>query len=336
MPIIDFTKIDTYAFLDVDSDEAKAFTTYLGYVRAVDELISARFGEGNFDLIRLALDATGRLSKLRAKPFQGDPALVRSLLLNAWISEMHLHTVDDTDAGRVRISNHAAPVHSYYAASRMATAWLAVLKGSAPTTHATLLSTVSQTVGEMAALYPAPWGLRCDALEGTPSYIGFDAPPAACSNLSSTVPSTDRIAQCLRTTRGRQLDDLVAETKRQLKTKRAPNGTRKLRDGKLNPTTVFDFLWRSRTRSNYGDPGMFYMGALSEFDVLAYHHAVRRITAATMFIFEAMVAQRAQAVFDEASTHFISRDRSGISDRVLVPRLAALGLVARRTSAGAA
>lgn len=336
MPIIDFSKVDTYAFIDADSDEAKAFTTYLGYVRAIDDLITDRYGAGSYALLRLALDVDGRLTKLRAKPFQGDPTLLRSLLLNAWISEMHLHTVDDTDPGRVRISNHAAPVHSYYASSRMAMAWLAVLKGSAPTTHSTLLATVSKTIGGMIGLYPTPWGLRCSALEGTAVYRGFPAPPATCSNLAANVPSLDRIAQCLRTTRSRQLDELVGETKRQLKVVRAPNGTRKRRDERLNPTTVFDFLWRSRTRSNYGDPGMFYMGALGDPDVLGYHHAVRRVTAATMFIFEAMIAQRAQTVLEGASTHFISRDRSSIADRMLVPRLVALGLAAPAAHRGVA
>ena len=336
MPIIDFSTVDIYAFLDTDSDEAKAFFTYLGYVRAIDDFITESYGDGSYDLLRLALDAEGRLTRLRGKPFRGDPTVLRSLLLNAWISELHLHTVDDTDPGRVRISNHAAPVHSYYAASRMATAWLALLKGRPPTTHATLLATVSETIGGMPGLYPAPWGLRCTALEGGTAYLGFPAPPAACSNLASNVPPHDRIAQCLRTTRSRQLNDLVGETKRQLRVARAPNGTRRRRDERLNPTTVFDFLWRSRTRSNYGDPGMFYMGALGDWDVLSYHHAVRRVTAATMFIFEAMIAQRAQTVFEEASTHFISRDRSAIADRVLVPRLVALGLAAPGARRGVA
>jgi hypothetical protein len=132
------------------------------------------------------------------------------------------------------------------------------------------------------------------------------------------------------------LDDLVDETKRQLRVDRAPPGTRRGRDQHLTATTVFDFLWRSRTRANYGDPGMFFMGALGEWDVLGYHRAVRRITAATMFIFEAMIAQRARSVLEEASTHFISRDRSGIADSVLIPRLVALGLAAPADESGVA
>lgn len=335
MPNVDFFKVDTYAFLDADSNEAKAFTTYLGYVCAIDNLTIELYGAPGFDLLRLSLDREDRLTRLREKPFRGDPTTLRSLLLNAWISELHLHTVDDTNAGRVRISNHAAPVHSYYATSRMATAWLSVLKGSAPLNHTTLLATVSETIGGMSALYPPPWGLRCNAVDGAAEYLGFPRPPGACSNLASTVSPLDRIAQSLRTTRNRQLDDLVVETKRQLRLKRAPKGTRRRRDETLRPTTVFDFLWRSRTRSNYGDPGMFYMGALGDSEVLGYHHAVRRLTAMTMFLFEAMIAQRAQAVLEEASTHFISRDRSGISDKVLIPRLAALGLAAASAVRGA-
>ncbi len=41
-PLIEFRHVDVFAFLDADSDEAKAFTTYAGYVDAFSELIIER------------------------------------------------------------------------------------------------------------------------------------------------------------------------------------------------------------------------------------------------------------------------------------------------------
>lgn len=335
MPIIDFRHVDVFAFLDADSNEAKAFTTYAGYVGAFSELIVGRYGSQDpYPAIVGALDRKGRLTRLTGKLYGGPANPVAALLINAWLSELHLHLVDSSNAGVVRIANHAAPVHTYYATTRAASAWLQVLNGAVPTTHAGCLDQIGQLVATGGSLYPDPWILACTALRPVHTYNGFPSPPQPCSNLSTSSSSTDRLAMCLRTTRERQVAALVAETRRQLRRTRAPNGELARRDGKLRPTTMVDFLWRIRTRSNYGDPAMFYMGALTDDQVLSYLRAMKVITATTMFLFEAMIAKRAPAILADAADHFIARDRSGVTDQVLVPRLAALGF-ARRRRAGA-
>ena len=69
------------------------------------------------------------------------------------------------------------------------------------------------------------------------------------------------------------------------------------------------------------------MGTLTPERAAAYVQSVQTFTAATMFVFETLVAHRAPAVVRDAGVHFTSRDRSGVSDFVLVPRLRALGLL---------
>jgi len=44
-----------------------------------------------------------------------------------------------------------------------------------------------------------------------------------------------------------------------------------------------------------------------------------------MFLFEALVSQRAKTLLEEAAVHFISRDRSGLAETLIVPRLRNLG-----------
>ncbi len=334
MPIVQFQNVDVFAFLDADSAESKAFTTYAGYVGALSELISDAYGLSDpYPALIGALDRFGRLTRLRNKPYSGPAAPVASLLINAWLSELHLHLVDPTDAGFVRIANHAAPVHAYYATTRAASAWLHVLNGTVPNTHAGCLDQMGQLVAKGVALYPQPWTFACTGLRPSVTYAGFPVPPQPCSNLSSTAPAADRMAKCLRTTRERQIVSLVAETRRQLRRDRAPRGEALRRDAALRPTTPFDFLWRIRTRANYGDPAMFYMGALTERQVLGYLEAMKVTTATTMFLFEAMVGYRAPTVLADAADHFIARDRSRLTDQVLVPRLAALGFVRRKRRA---
>jgi hypothetical protein len=43
-----------------------------------------------------------------------------------------------------------------------------------------------------------------------------------------------------------------------------------------------------------------------------------------MFLFEAMVSEKARKLVTETAVHFTSRDRAKIADQVLVPRLKAL------------
>lgn len=325
MPRINFSELDVFSVVDADTDEAKAFLTYLGYVRGIDALICDAWGDLSFDAVVAAMDSSGRLRRMRGRRYVGPEGIVTSLLLNSWLTELHLHTPDTTDAGVIRIANHMASVYAYYATTRSATAWLQVLNNAAPTTHAALLKQMAKLISGSTDLYPEPWGMRCTALYPTPVYAGFASPPGPCSNLARASNPYDIVGMCLRTTRGRQVKEAVNERKRQLRRAKAPRGEKQRCDQSVPPTTVFNFLWRARTRSNYGDPAMFYMGALGDDDVLAYHRALRRITAGTCFVFEALIAQRAPELLINAATHFITRDRSRLSDDVLLPRLSALG-----------
>jgi hypothetical protein len=75
---------------------------------------------------------------------------------------------------------------------------------------------------------------------------------------------------------------------------------------------------------------MYYVGTLHADRSKAYATAVRVWNTATMFVFEALIAQRARAVLEDTAVHFISRDRSGLAGDLIVPRLRALGLLAQR------
>jgi hypothetical protein len=94
----------------------------------------------------------------------------------------------------------------------------------------------------------------------------------------------------------------------------------------MEATTVFDFGWRMRARSHYGDPAMFYAGTLTHDRSRLFAESIRLWTGATMSVFEALVAQGAPALLEETATRFIARDRSEISARLITPRLQALGL----------
>ncbi len=292
-----------FSFVDVDTPEAHAFTTYLAYWEAFASIITELYG----DLERV-FDELARHKKFRSlssSQFAGDTVRLRELLLSSWHHELGLHMVDEDDP-RVIAYNHQVLV--------------------SPTNHRSALSAMAQML-HGSRLLPAPWSLTCTKAGEPAEWWGFPHPPGSVSNLSSNYDCYDMVAKALQTTKVRRLKELVAVEKTALKVKRAPNGTLLKVDQRSEPTTVFDVLWRSRTRSSYGNPSMFYVGTLDPFRARALTRSVKTVVEATLLLFEACVAQRSREALAAAAVHYMSRDKTGITDHTLLPRMRALGLV---------
>jgi hypothetical protein len=316
--------LDVYALTDSDTDEARTFTTYSGYWLALVEHVEREFGMFPYPDLLAELERRS-LTNLASKQAACDEDQLRSLLLNAWSSELAMYDVE-LDNPRLWLSNQWAQVKSYYASTRMAGAWLLTRDGKAPENHAGLLRAMSAQVAAQR-LYPSPWSLCCTRRYPAAEYAGFPREPESVSALAANVDRHDRSAMMLRTTRERDIERLVEIVKMKRRLERAPNGESLRQDKALVPTTVFDFAWRMRHRSNYGDPAMFYVGTLTADRARDYAAAIRTFTGATMFLFEAFVSQKAKAVVADAAVHFTSRDRSKIADQVIVPRLKVLSLI---------
>jgi hypothetical protein len=323
---IDFSGIDVYSLVDADSDEARTFTTYLGYWVCLADQLQRHYGSEVVPTLLIELQRRPAFRRLSGQGRPSNPGAVRGLLLNGWTSELRLNLIALDDTKRLTLANHGAPIDAYYATSRHATAWLCLRDGTVPTTHRALLNAISSQV-TASRLYPAPWDIYCSGLTPQPTYGGFVQQPGSCSNLSITADLDARAAMLLRTSRQRGVEKKIEEVKQRRKVKQAPRGEKQRQDQQLAATTVFDFAWRMRARSNYGDPAMFYVGSLGHERAHSYAAAVRAWTNATMFLFEALVSQRAKTLLEEAAVHFISRDRSGLAETLIVRRLRNLGLL---------
>jgi hypothetical protein len=325
VPTINFAKVDVFALVDSDSAEAKTYTTYLGYWSALAGCITENYG--NAPLQALTADLTGRKAfrRLSSSQFNGDADTLRSLLLNGWNSELSLYLVDLDDV-RLQPANQWHSVYAYYATGRLALAWLLVRDHSAPQRHRALLRGLATQVTN-PYLMPMPWSMHCTSVT-PPTWSGCPRVPAACSNLATNVDPIDAIGKMLKTTRDRRLEELLAQVRAESGRQRVRPGERQRQDQGLEPTTTFDFAWRSRTRSNYGDPSMFYVGSLGDqAAAMRYLQSIRTWTSATMLMFEAFISQRARAALLDAAMHYISRDRTKICDGLLGQRLRTLGVL---------
>ncbi len=324
--------LDVFSFVDSDSDEAHQFTTYMVYWDALARTVTETFGATPADYhAALAADLQARKAyrRLSSTQFTGDEATLRKLLLNAWNSELGLYLVDRNDS-RLMAQNQWNNVYAYYATGRAALAWLLVRDAAVPKRHRPLLRAMSaQVTGQR--LFPTPWSCACTSLD--PTWAGFACEPTAVSNLALSADCFDMTAKALKTTRKKRIAELKDARMDDLGVTRAPRGLQTQLDEAEDATTLFDFMWRSRTRSNYGDPSMFYMGTLSMARCRSYVDSVRTFTDATMFVLEALIAERARRVLVDAAIHYTSRDRSKITEVVLVPRLRALGLLSPKDTA---
>lgn len=298
----------------------------MGYWACMSDHLQHRYGADCAQSLLTELRSRPSFRSLSGKGKLTNPDNVRELLLNGWTSELRLNLIDLDDHKKLILANHGAPIDAYYATTRHATAWLCARDGNAPKTHRALLNAMATQITG-SPLYPPPWDLCCTALTPDAVYRGFTIPPGTCSNLALDADRDARAAMLLRTTRKRDLDKRVDELKQRRKLKKAPAGERARQDRQLAATTIFDFAWRMRARSNYGDPAMFYVGSLGHDRARAYAAAVRTWTSATMFIFEALIAQRTKSVVEDAALHFISRDQSDLAEVLIVPRLQTLGLL---------
>lgn len=316
--------LDVFAFVDSDTSEAKTFTTYMGYWGAIAGAIEDQYGSDSRTALVQRLRDRRLVKRLGAARYRGDQAELRQLLLGAWTQELGLYAVDDDDP-RLMLQNLWNNVYAYYATSRAAAAFLLVRNSAPAPNHRKLLRSLAAIV-QNSALLPRPWSLSCTDAQA-PSFSGFGVEPKEVSNLASNADPYDLIAKALKTTRAKRVEQLATIQRTRTRRVRLATGERARIDAQCEATTVFDFLWRTRTRSNYGDPSMFYVGTLDESRSRQYVRAVRLVTGATMLMFETLVATRAPNLVAEAGVHFISRDRTGLGDEVLGERLRALGVL---------
>lgn len=320
----DFQRLDVYAFVDSDTAEARTFTTYMGYWSAIAGVIQDRYGPDFQASLVKHLRSRRLVRRLGAARYRGDQAELQQLLVGAWTQELGLYAVDDDDP-RLMLQNLWNNVYAYYATSRAAAAFLLVRNDAPPPNHRKLLRSLAAIVQNSALLSP-PWSLSCTNAQ-EPTFGGFCTDPNEVSNLASNADPYDLIAKALKTTRMKRVAQLAKIRRERTGRKRLANGERTQIDSQCEATTVFDFLWRTRTRSNYGDPSMFYVGTLDEARSQQYVSAVRTVTAATMLLFETLVATRAPNLVAESGVHFISRDRTRLADQVLGERLRALDVL---------
>ena len=164
------------------------------------------------------------------------------------------------------------PVQAYYAVHGFGMAFLAALNGASdlPRTHGAFMRAAGQSI--VRDLLPSPFSAvlqdgyqRYQYLRPELVNIGDDRGYIGSGFNLQGLNATARdahIAQCLDTTRRRLIEEKLAKERARMRRKGKRRGIlRRERQIEIArsvaPTTVLDYLYRARIKSNYEDPTMY-------------------------------------------------------------------------------
>ncbi len=117
--------------------------------------------------------------------------------------------------------------------------------------------------GHRSTSLGGPWSLTCTALQPTPACSGFPAQRKDVSKLQSAADPDDRCAMMLRTTRGKDVERLVAVVKMQLRQDARIQRRVRAAGGSLPRDHILRLRVAHAHEVNYGDSAMFYVGTLT-------------------------------------------------------------------------
>ncbi|MCH7484104.1 MAG: hypothetical protein IIA90_03025 [Chloroflexi bacterium] len=279
-------------------EDAGAFITYRNYLDAFSQVIDDALGT----------DLSGLPKVMGASQFHDLKRAVKvdslvTHLRSAWSTELLMTSFRALDLGDVvRYANVWVPVQSYYAVFAAILA-LQVASGSEATSHTAVLNSIGNEMRSRKWL-PPPWTAVCLGCPQVEDYVFEGVSSAADRTISNLKAPFDMesswslVAKCLGTTREHIVDDAIKEWKKNNKNKKGK--PRKLLYAhekaviakKEAPTTLFDFLYRMRIRSNYRDTDAFALGASSPAQAGQFYDLVSKVTSATLRFVETLVVGR--------------------------------------------
>lgn len=297
-----------------EEERARAFAVHMNYVSAIDLHLAEVYGGGHQslleNLITVQRTRTG-FQRIRERKV-ADRDSVRRYLLLSWSSELQLRLGSIGGDTMIRYSNVWAPIHAYYAAYMAAQAWFAVNRMShLVDDHTKSLRSISSHITERGIL-PSPWSVTCGGCPPVDQPVFQGLPPgidpyAHVEVLSTPTSETfwPRYCKMLEKTREKRLERNFAEWKRRFGRQRMWADEKREVAGNLVATTLADFLWRLRVRSNYRDVATFLTWNVSDEQHWRFRRALVSVTDATCALFEsAVVAAGGRALYDNELEEF--------------------------------
>lgn len=267
------------------------FTTYLHYVKSFEQFLTKNSEERTLKSTLESID----LRRIQSRP-EAPLEQIEKQLRNAWLTECQLSQhAENTEM--VSVANHWAPVQLYYAVFLSAQAYTLASGQPLHLTHRSCLRLLASEIKSRPGLFALPWGVSCINATSNSEHGFVGLPTSVKLDRHSTLASPklelfwNYYCQALRTTRERLIEECAKKWKKQNKRKRLPSGKRLKLDENFHPTTLFDFLYRLRIRSNYQDADSFLLTLEDTEAALEFNRALQCVGFWTCALLETLTSR---------------------------------------------
>jgi hypothetical protein len=275
------------------SQNTQRYWAYANYIVSISRLITQAYP---VDSVLAGKITTSKGFQKLSRKGEIDKEHIAVLLRHSWFTELLLSETQKSE-DLLLYANPWSMVQSYYAIYPGIRAYFLALNRPVKKTHHTTLGTICSDLTSYKDRFPQPWRtvLADDPAEDAIKLV--NGPASLTLNLRNplaSLPGTDPwqfYGLLLRTTRSRQVKKSVNDWKQTHARKRIYKRERTQLIANLRPTTMFDFLYRMRTRSNYQDIDSFAFSDVTTADAVDLQQGICHVVYATLFVFETMIAK---------------------------------------------
>ena len=275
------------------SENTQRYWVYSNYIVSISRLIAQAY-PADSTLAEEIISSKGFQKLSRKGELNREEIAV--LLRHSWFTELLLNETQKSKDLLI-YANPWSMVQSYYAIYPGLRAYFVALNRPLKKTHQTTLGTICSDLTSYKDRFPQPWRTVLAADPAEDSIKLVNGPARLTLNLRNPLASPIHsdpwqfYGLLLRTTRSRQVSTLISNWKRINARKRIYQRDRTQLIAGLRPTTVFDFLYRLRTRSNYQDIDSFAFSDVTPSDAVDLQQGICHVVYATLFVFETMIAK---------------------------------------------
>lgn len=309
MPIVDL-KLPNQE----EEEQGRRFQVLMFYLDNLKMYISHRYGGPGFTYFEKLLDVQRALPSFsRIQRHKGvNPSELKRRLWLAWGAEVQLRTGYESKAAFLRYSNVWAPVHAYYAMYMLSHALFAAMGlANPPEDHTASLNTASSLIGR--GLFPEPWCVLAAGCPPTGDRAFLSLPNEANPDDHVELLSSPemplfwpRFCKMLEKTRERRLERRFSGWKKEHARHNMFADEKRSVAERVPPTSMYEFFYRLRIRSNYQDISSYVMAAVSDTWHENFHSSLVTSTSCTCLLLESLVkAHAGKDVLAAASEEFM-------------------------------
>ena len=217
--------------------------------------------------------------------------IIKKFLYIGWNTEFLSRINDKREIELLRINNQWKPIQSYYAIYSIGEALNYLINGSAGISHKQCLKNLNNFLVKKIT-EAEPWSFACEGVEKSEAPSNFPIDVKLISSLQrwGNLKPVDVIYGCLHA----EHCNLIREWKPPRLSEKAKQAGQKRsfkKDYDPGYTTILDFLYRLRIKSNYKDVEIFITGA-SDDKIKGFSENLSFLVFYTLILFEILIIKQ--------------------------------------------